>query len=330
MAKKRGKAEAHANRRSDGQSDGQKSVVVVAGATASGKSAAALDIAEAFDGVVINADSMQVYRDLRILTARPSDADLARAPHALYGVLDGADVCSAGRWRGLAQRAVDDAHAAGRLPVLAGGTGFYLKAFEEGMADIPDVPALVMEDAKAALAAAGPEEFHTQLLARDPVAGARIRPTDTQRMLRAWSVVEHTGLPLSDWQQQTDHRPRSDLSFIKFVLLPDREGLYQACNARYEAMVAAGAVAEVEALMARKLSPDLPVMRAVGVREIAAYLEGEMSREDMIARGQAATRQYAKRQFTWFRHQMAGAAILNAQYSKSLRQKIFSKIRDIC
>jgi tRNA dimethylallyltransferase len=321
------RVEAHTNRRTGGDLP----VVVVAGATGSGKSAAALDIAVEFGGTIINADSMQVYRELRVLTARPTDTEMAQAPHALYGVMPAAKACSAGIWAEKAHQAVAAAHQAGRLPVLVGGTGLYLKAFEEGLAQIPALPGEVLNAAKRELASLGAPAFHAALATRDPEAASRIPSSDSQRMLRAWSVLAHTGRTLSAWQQDGNVGAAAGLRFLKLLFLPDRDALYPVCDQRFRAMVANGAIEEVERLLALGLDPSLPVMRAVGVRELAAFLGGDLTEDQMIAQGQTATRQYAKRQFTWFGRQMVADQVFDerydAQYSESLRQKIFTKIR---
>ena len=333
MAEMSDRPEAHTNRRTGGHLDRDLPVILVGGATASGKSAAALDIAEAFGGVVINADSMQVYRELKVLTARPAEDETARAPHELYGVLSAAEACSAGLWLTLAQQAVAAAQEADRLPVLVGGTGLYLRAFEEGLAAVPPVPADVVDAATRRLEEIGASAFHSLLVVRDPAA-ARISPTDSQRMVRAWSVLDHTGRSLSDWRAAGNQGGAAGMRLLKVLFLPDRAELYPACDRRFEQMVAGGAVDEVADLLAMNLEPSLPAMRAVGVREIAAHLAGELSKTDMIARGQTATRQYAKRQFTWFRRQMAADQVFDVSYgaqdSESLRQKIFTKIRYFC
>lgn len=285
-------------------------VVLIAGPTASGKSQLALSIAERFDGAVINADSMQVYRELRILTARPGEADAARVPHRLYGGLAAADPCSAARWRAMAVEAVAEVTAAGRLPLLVGGTGLYFRAFAEGLADIPPVPAEVRAAAQARRRDLGPEAFHAELAVRDPVLGGRLAPGDTQRVLRAWEVVEATGRPLSAWQETAPESYPGRV--ITLVLDPPRQDLYAACDARVPRMVAEGALDEVTALVRLGLDPALPAMRALGVPELAAHLRGELSLDAATAAMQQATRRYAKRQTTWFRHQMADAYRITA------------------
>ena len=306
-------------------------VIVVAGPTASGKSALAMEIAEAFRGVVINADSMQVYADLRVLTARPSEAEERRVPHRLYGVLDGAEKCSAGRWREMALTEIARAQASGLLPVLCGGTGLYLQTLMRGIAPVPAVPASFRAAATALHAQLGGPGFHARLAERDPVMAARLHPGNTQRLIRAWEVMEATGRSLADWQEAPRKGAATGLDFLSFVLLPARDALYAACDGRFRQMVEAGALEEVRALVARGLDPALPVMKALGVRELAAHIEGELTLEDAIDQAQRETRRYAKRQMTWFRHQMADAMRIEtgygAKYSTSPRDEIFSKIR---
>jgi tRNA dimethylallyltransferase len=299
-------------------------VVVVAGPTASGKSAAALAIAEAFGGTVINADSMQVYRELPVLTAQPSAADRALAPHVLYGVLPAAERCTAGRWREMALREIAAAEAAGRLPIVTGGTGLYLKALMEGLAPIPDVPDAVRGEAAALHEKFGPERFHAALAERDPAMAARLAPGDTQRVRRAYEVVVATGRSLASYQAET--APASG-AFVPLLLMPPRDALNAACDARCRAMIAAGALEEVRGLLAQDLSPALPAMKALGVRELARHIQGELDFEAAVALFQRATRQYAKRQYTWFRHQLSGAQVWDAQFSESLKVEIFSFIR---
>jgi tRNA dimethylallyltransferase len=306
-------------------------IVIVAGPTASGKSALALALAEALEGTIINADSMQVYRDLHVLTARPSAAETPRVPHRLYGEIDAAEACSAGRWRDLAVAEIAAAEAAGRLPILAGGTGLYLRALLGGLAELPPVPAEIRAEAIALHAKLGGVGFHAALRERDPRSAARLLPSDTQRLVRAYEVVLATGRPLSEWQEL---QPPAASSFIAaaVLLLPPRELLYPACDARFLAMIERGAVAEAEALLARRLSPDLPAMKAVGVPELAAHLGGRTSLAAAVVAAQQSTRRYAKRQYTWFRHQMPETEALRKQvieekFSESLMPGILSFIR---
>lgn len=302
-------------------------LLIVAGPTASGKSALALALAEEFSGTIINADSMQVYRDLHVLTARPGPAEEARAPHRLYGVIDAAEPCSAGRWRGLALGEIEAARAAGRMPILAGGTGLYLHALVHGIAAVPAIPAEIRDAARALHAELGGAAFRARLAERDPDAAARLDPGDRQRLLRAYEVVAATGRTLGAWQRAAAPAARPGIACV--ILLPPRAQLYEACDARFGAMMAQGAEGEARALLARGLAADLPAMKAVGIREIAAYIEGRVTREAAIAAAQQATRRYAKRQYTWLRHRMAELRPLTiqAQFSESLLPEILSFIR---
>jgi len=307
--------------------NGGRCAVVFAGPTASGKSAAALAAAQEFGGAVINADSMQVYRELAILSARPDAAAMAAVPHTLYGVISARESCSAARWRALALAEIDAALAAGKLPILAGGTGLYIEALAKGLAPVPEIPAAVRDAARTLAAAEGAAAFHARLARLDPAAAATLRPSDRQRLVRAWEVKTATGRSLLDWQREapgTDDAP----ALLTFVFLPPREALYAAADQRFADMIAAGAVDEVKALLALKLDPELPAMKAVGVREIAAYLAGDIDHARMIALGRQATRRYAKRQYTWFRHRLPDAVVIGEQYSERLAREIFTKIRE--
>lgn len=302
-------------------------VVVVAGPTASGKSWLALDLATACNGTVINADSMQVYRELRVLTARPSPRDEAAAPHCLYGILPASGRCSAGRWRAMACAAIQSAAAAGRLPIVVGGTGLYLKALMEGLAPIPDVAAEARAEARALRNAIGAEAFHAAVAAVDPEAAARLPPGDAQRLVRAFEVAMATGRPLSDWQREAPRPAGRAVRFATVVLMPPRKALYESIDARFDRMMAAGALDEVAKLMEQGLDPTLPAVKAVGVRELAAYLRGECGLEPACERAKRATRRYAKRQTTWLRHQLAADLLLNEQYSERIRPRICTFIR---
>jgi len=270
---------------------------------------------------------MQVYRELAILTARPDASTMAAAPHRLYGTIPAAEACSAARWRELALAEIDAALAAGKLPILAGGTGLYLSALANGLAEIPDIPVDLREAARNLMEREGPAAFHARLAALDAEAAARLRPGDRQRLVRAWEVKTATGKSLLDWQRAGEGAPDAP-SLLTFLFLPPRETLYAACDRRFAAMVEAGAFDEVRALLALNLDPDLPAMKAVGVREIAAHLAGRIDRATMLAKGQQATRNYAKRQYTWFRRRVPGAIIFEEQYSERLNETIFNKIRD--
>ncbi|MFP3943411.1 MAG: tRNA (adenosine(37)-N6)-dimethylallyltransferase MiaA [Alphaproteobacteria bacterium] len=281
--------------------------LLIAGPTASGKSGAALHLARALGGTVINADSMQVYRDLRILTARPSHQEEAAVPHALYGVLDGADPCSAGRWAEMAGQAAREARAAGRVPVFAGGTGLYFRALTEGLSAMPEIPPALRARVRARLAERGAERTHAELAARDPESAARIRPSDRQRIARALEVLEATGRGLAAWQAEAEEPVLRPGSWRGLVLAPPREVLHERVEARFDAMLAAGALEEVRALAARRLDPGLPVMKAVGVPPLIAHLEGRLTLAEAAEAAKTDSRRYVKRQLTWFRNQMTGA-----------------------
>ncbi len=288
-----------------GQADARlPRAVIVAGPTASGKSALAMELARRTGGAVINADSMQVYRELRILTARPSAADEAAVPHALYGVRSAAEPGSAAWWRGAALAAMDAARAAGRLPILCGGTGLYLQALTQGLADIPDPGAEARAEARLMLADLGPAALHARLAEADPVTAATLRPSDGQRLARAWEVWRGTGRGLAAWQAATPEAAtpaRPAWSFRMMLLDPPRDMLRNAIEKRFTSMLTAGAVQEAAALLALRLDPALPVLRAHGVPELSAHLRGELTLEEAQCRAISVTRQYTKRQATWFR-----------------------------
>jgi tRNA dimethylallyltransferase len=274
-------------------------VALIAGPTASGKSALAIRLARATDGIVINADASQVYADLQLLSARPSDAEMAQAPHRLFGHIDGAEACTAARWAAEARAEIDAAHRVGHLPILVGGTGLYLRTLLDGIAPVPDIDAQIRAEVRALPVAAA----HAALTREDPQAAARLAPADTTRVARALEVVRSTGRPLAQWQQHKSGGIGQRITLSPLILLPPRDWLIARCDLRFGQMIEQGAVTEVEALLARNLSPDLPVMRAIGVPEIASWLDGAIDRETMLERGRIATRQYAKRQYTWFSRQ---------------------------
>jgi tRNA dimethylallyltransferase len=274
-------------------------LALIAGPTASGKSALAIALAESARGVIINADSAQVYRDLPVLSASPTAADRARAEHRLYGFLDGATPCSAADWAGAARNEIAEVHAEGRLPILAGGTGLYLRTLLFGIAPVPPIDPEVRSNVRDSSV----DDNRTMLLEHDPEAAARLNPGDKARIARALEVVLSTGRTIGDWQQRHEGGIAVDVDLRPLILLPPREWLYRRCDERFARMMQEGAVEEVKALLARNLDPSLPVMRGIGVREIGALLAGEVSQEEAVAAGQQATRRYAKRQYTWFAHQ---------------------------
>ena len=282
-----------------------KVAVLIAGPTASGKSALALAVAERVGGVVVNTDSMQVYRDLRIITARPSAAEMARVPHLLYGHVDAAENYSVGRFLRDAAAALDEARAQGRIPIFTGGSGLYFKALTAGLAAIPPVPPEIRAAVRARLEASGPAALHAELSRCDPVAAAGLRPADRTRIARALEVVQATGRSITDWRH-TGMPPLLDAArTAKIFLAPDRAVLYRRIDARFDAMLSAGALDEVRALAARRLDPLLPAVKAHGVPWLVRYLAGEISLAAAAAEAKKDTRHYAKRQFTWFRHQLA-------------------------
>lgn len=280
----------------------QPLITLIAGPTASGKSRLALGMAERTGALIVNADSQQLYADLRVLSARPSADDEARAHHALYGVADAADAWSVGRWSRTVLPLLAQHADAGRPVLLVGGTGLYFTALTKGLADIPDIPVEVRDAAGAMFDAGGEAAFRRRLAELDAAAAARIEAGDRQRLTRAMAVADHTGRSLSDWTADTAPLLAPG-SWTGLVVEPSRERLYASCDARVAQMVEAGALEEVRALMARGLDPALPAMKAVGVREFAAHLAGETTLAAAVEATRQATRNYAKRQLTWFRNQ---------------------------
>lgn len=293
---------------------------LIAGPTASGKSALALRVAAAVGGTVVNADSAQVYRDLRILSARPSEAEERAVPHRLFGHVDGAEACSAARWAADARSAIGDAHAERRIPILVGGTGLYIRTLLDGIAPIPPID----PEVRAAVRALPVERARQALEREDPAAASRLGPADTARITRALEVVRSTGRPIGEWQARRTGGITGEVELVPLLLLPSRDWLYERCDRRFEAMLERGAAAEVAALLARGLDPDLPVMRAIGVREIAAMLSGETDRDATAATASQATRRYAKRQYTWFARQTPSAwtRCIESEYDQNAAQMI--------
>jgi tRNA dimethylallyltransferase len=302
-------------------------VIIVAGPTSSGKSDLAADIAAEFDGVVINADSMQVYRELPILTAQPSRQHMSRVPHRLFAIASANERFSVGAWLRLAVAEIEDSAARGKLPVVCGGTGLYLKALNEGLAAIPPIPDAVRQATRALYDRIGGAAFQGRLAARDPVTASRLASTDRQRLCRAWDVVETTGKPLSEWHDIASVGP-VDSRCCTVLLMPPRNLIYAACDRRFEAMMAAGALDEVAALARTGIDRELPAMKALGVTDLMAYLAGTATLETAVDRAKRATRNYAKRQMTWFRHQLTPDLTVFEQYSESLQPKIFPFIRE--
>ena len=310
-----------------------RQALIVAGPTCSGKSALALDLAASLGGTVINADSMQVYRELRIVNARPSAEDEARVPHRLYGVRPAAEPGSMAWWREAALQEMDRAPG---LPILCGGTGLYLDALVRGIADIPEPDPAIRAESRALLAEAGAAALHAKLVEVDPVTAARLRPNDSQRIARAWEVWRSTGQGLAAWQA-TAHAPAA-WDFRMILLDPPRDEQRAAIEHRFHVMIGLGAVAEVDALLAQRLDPSLPAMRTLGVPEIAAHLRGECDLDTAIARAVLLSGQYTKRQATWFRnrppvdrsclHTIHARTAGLEQFSESQQAEIFTFIRD--
>jgi len=276
--------------------------VLIAGPTASGKSAQALALAEEIGGVVINADSMQVYREAPILTAQPGEVDKARVPHLLYGHVSAREVYSVGSWRADAADALAKAQAMGRVPVFVGGTGLYFMALTEGLADVPATPPEIRDAARALLDDIGVEALHARLTDRDPLTASRLRPSDPQRVLRAFEVFEATGRPLAEWQSAPAEPVLKDRKVAAFVLDPPRPELRARIAQRFESMVDAGGLEEARRL--EGLDPGLPAAKLLGLRPLQALAAGTLTREEALDAAITGTRQFAKRQMTWFRHRM--------------------------
>ena len=287
--------------------------VLIAGATASGKSAAALQLAEVLNGAIINADSMQVYAEAPILTAQPSHADQTRAPHFLYGHVSAGEAYSVGRYALDAADALQKARAAGKLPIFVGGTGLYFMALTDGLAHVPPIPADIRAAARALLDEIGVGALHARLMAGDPKTASQLRPTDPQRVLRAWEVWQATGRPLADWQQSPAEPILKNLKLAKFVCDRPRPQLRARIAIRFQAMVEEGGLAEARAL--KDLDPALPAARLLGLRPLIALAEGRLAKAEALEQAIIATRQFAKRQLTWFRHRMGDYVWFNPSES---------------
>ena len=297
--------------------------VLIAGPTASGKSALALEIAQAAGGVVINTDSMQVYRDLRIITARPTPDEEACAPHRLYGHRDAAVNCSVGSWVEDAAAALVEARAANRLPIFVGGSGLYFKALLRGLADVPSVPPDIRDAIRARMERDGVETLHAELGRRDPASGENLKPRDRARVARALEVIEATGRSVLDWHRDGLPPLLSAENVTAVFLAPERKQLYARIDRRFSGMLGAGALNEVAALAERKLDPILPAMKAHGVPALIRHLRGDLTLEAAAEIGRADTRHYAKRQFTWFRHQLPEFEWVTLEEAKaSLRTRL--------
>jgi len=277
----------------------KQDVALIVGPTASGKSALALELAKRQDSIIINADSAQVYKDLQVLSARPSEDEMENVPHALYGYIDGAEACSAARWADDAKQAIAEAHNADKYPILVGGTGLYVQTLLEGISPIPKIDPEIRNEIRQLEVLEGYEA----LSAEDPVAAKRLNPNDQNRIQRALEVVRSTGKPLGHWHENKTGGIGDKINLSAVVLLPPREWIYRRCDRRFALMLDRGAIDEVRALITQNLADDRPVMRAIGVPEIKAMLQGEIDRDAAVEQAQMATRRYAKRQYTWFRNQ---------------------------
>ena len=304
----------------------QKPILIVAGPTASGKSSLALAAADKYNGVIINCDAMQVYRELRLITARPSSEDEAKVSHKLYGVIPAAEACSAGIWRELAVAEIKTCWRADRLPIVTGGTGLYIRALMEGLTDIPEIPREIREEVTERRDQIGPEAFRKELAKFDPVSAERLNPTDSQRMIRAYEVYLGTERSLTDWHQDAPTTPPLEANYQSIIFEPPRDELYTKCEVRFDWMIDNGVLDEVRALMELNLEPSLPAMKALGVPELITHLHDKMTLEDAVSAAKQATKRYAKRQMTWFRGQIVQKHRVNEQYSERLLPEIFSNI----
>ena len=283
-------------------------IYIIGGPTASGKSAHAIELADKTDSVIINADSMQVYDGLPILTAQPSGQDKAAHPHELYGALHPNESCSAGNWREMVEPLIQKTLKAGKTPIIVGGSGLYIKALIEGLSPIPDIPEDVRQAAGAKQKQLGNPAFHAELAKRDPVMAERLEPYNTARLVRAWEVLETTGKSLAEWQKAPRLGPPAKWQFDITLIIPERDILYNRCNQRFHRMLENGALEELEAfnqaIEEGKINANALLNHALGAKSLTAYLNGKLSKEEAIEKGQSETRHYAKRQVTWFKHQI--------------------------
>jgi tRNA dimethylallyltransferase len=306
----------------------QEGCILLAGPTASGKSALAVAIAQEFNGVIINADSMQVYSGLHVLTARPSLEEEAAAPHRLYGILEPEDFCTAARWRDMALREIEAARSCGRLPIVVGGTGLYFDILTKGIADIPTISESLRQRLRQRQQQDGNIVIHNLLRKKDPEMAEKLNVGDTQRLLRALEVVEETGIPLGEWHRKNADGPILEGPRLWLALSPERQWLYDRCDQRLDWMVTSGgAIEEVLALKNRQLDSALPAMKALGVPELIAYLNEEIELEAAVNKAKMLTRRYAKRQMTWVRNKMCEAKLSSAQDLESLKSEFFPFIR---
>ncbi len=283
-------------------------VHIIAGPTASGKSAHALELAQKLDGIIINCDSMQIYDGLHILTAQPPESDIKQAPHLLYSHLHPNEACSAGNWKEMVEPIIHDVLEQGKTPIIVGGSGLYIKALTDGLSPIPDIPQDIRDAAMAKQQELGNPDFHAELEKRDPIMAARFHPFHTARLVRAWEVLEATGKSLAEWQELPRIPPPAHWKFKIDVIIPERPILHQRCNERFLWMLDNGALEETEEFSKRvesgEIHHNVPLLKALGYKELLSYIKGESSKDETIEKAQARTRQYAKQQITWFKNQI--------------------------
>ncbi len=286
-------------------------IVVIAGPTASGKSFFACEFAEKHNGVIINADSVQVYKDLEILSSRPPEEALKRAPHKLYGFLEAHETCSAGLWRSLILKEIQDCYHQKKLPIIVGGTGLYLKILIEGLSPIPSVDENIRKLARERAQNEGSQILYNELNELDPIIAMRLKPGDCQRIVRAWEVVKSTGIPLSEWQRRSAiSLAEREKVFTNILLLPPREELLLRADKRLENMIKNGVLKEVATLLEKNIEKEATIYKAIGLREFAAYLQEEISLDEALAKAKISTHQYIKRQYTWFKNQFQADIVL--------------------
>ncbi len=295
------------------QDTDKQTIYIIGGPTASGKSSRAIEIAQETNGVIINCDSMQIYDGLHMLTAQPPEEDLKKAPHLLYSALHPNEACSAGNWREMVEPLIHKVIGQNKTPIIVGGSGLYIKALTDGLSPIPDIPQEVRDAAMIRQQKLGNPAFHEELAKRDPVMAARFHPFHTARLVRAWEVLEATGKSLAEWQKLPLIAPPDNWHFEIEVIIPDRPILHQRCNDRFVWMVDNGALDEVESFAKRvergEIHHNVPLLKALGYRELLSYIKGEISKNESIEKAQARTRQYAKQQITWFKNQLLNKGI---------------------
>jgi tRNA dimethylallyltransferase len=300
------------------------SIIIIGGPTASGKSTLALCIAQEMDAVIINADALQIYSRIPILSAQPSEEDKQKVEHQLYGVLTPEEHCSAGQWVTLARKVIDTAHQQGKTPIIVGGTGLYIKGLVEGLPAIPDIDPAVRSKVRTLHAEMGGEAFHGLLSASDPVMAARLHSGDSQRIMRAYEVLLQTGLSLATWQLQPPEQWYRPEQFKSWVIAPERTLLYRQCNERFGVMLERGAIDEVKAL--EDVAELSPVRKAIGVKELGHYIKGDNTLEEAITTAQTATRHYAKRQMTWFRHQLKDKRVIEFEDINQAKEQLYKEV----